>query len=108
MWMCNPKILCSRHLLGEHLECHMFVGAIKKKTSLVGYVKNNLLEIKSLIERHKQLANEIKNHKSPLSEFDFSYLRSSIIDYKINKDKALNDLLNRCPKCKEKFLKMGV
>ena len=70
MWMVNPKILCERHLLGEHCEIHMFVGAIKKQLSLNGYVENNLLECASLLERHDDLAEEMTrrgmNHASPL------------------------------------------
>ena len=30
MWMIDPKLLCRKHLLGEHLEIHMFVGTINK------------------------------------------------------------------------------
>jgi hypothetical protein len=29
MWMVNPRIMCGNHLLGEHLETHMFYGIIK-------------------------------------------------------------------------------
>jgi len=26
MWMLNPKALCRKHLMGEHVEIHMLVG----------------------------------------------------------------------------------
>ena len=26
MWMVNPGFMCNKHLLGEHVECHMLVG----------------------------------------------------------------------------------
>ncbi len=47
-WLCDPKILCNKHLLGEHVEHHMFVGTLKAKKNVDGYVRNNLLEISSL------------------------------------------------------------
>jgi hypothetical protein len=43
MWGINPKKLCNQHLLGEHLEMHMFVGCIKKGISLKGYYENKLV-----------------------------------------------------------------
>lgn len=44
MWMVDVKCLCRKHLLGEHSETHMFTGTIKKGTSILGYLKNGLLE----------------------------------------------------------------
>lgn len=41
MWKVNPKNMCRQHLLGEHVECHMFVGAILKGISLSGYIKKD-------------------------------------------------------------------
>lgn len=35
MWMVPPELMCRQHLLGEHVELHMFVGAINKGTSVV-------------------------------------------------------------------------
>jgi hypothetical protein len=70
MWMVNPKIMCNQHLIGEHLELHMFIGSIKKNISMQGYLKNNLLEPNSLYARHNELVKEIiyrgMNHKSDL------------------------------------------
>ena len=44
MWNVNPKTLCRKHLLGEHLEIHMFVGSINKKISMKGYLEKGFLE----------------------------------------------------------------
>ena len=60
MWMIDPKLLCNRHLAGEHVEHHMFLGTMKKGKSLDGYFKNNLLQLKDLIKRHDILAEEMK------------------------------------------------
>jgi len=105
MWMVNPKILCQKHLFGEHVELHMFIGTLKRKISISGYIKNNLLEILSIEQRHSELLTEIidrkYNHKSPLiiNPDLYSYLSEYEINYKIDKDKALYDLISRYPFC---------
>jgi hypothetical protein len=102
--MVDPKIMCSQHLLGEHVETHMFIGSILKKKSLNGYIVNNLLEPKSLISRHEELVVEMLNrnmgHKSALPEFSLDYLPNNIKDYKIDSKKSLANLINRCPTCR--------
>lgn len=45
MWMIDPKKMCNKHLFGEHVELHMFVGIINKNKSLAGYLKNKLIEV---------------------------------------------------------------
>jgi hypothetical protein len=45
MWMVPTKIMCDKHLLGEHVEHHMFLGSLKQGFNLDGYVKNNLFEL---------------------------------------------------------------
>jgi len=107
MWMVSPSILCNQHLLGEHLEIHMFVGSINKQLKMDGYVKNNCLEVKSLIKRHNDLAKELgrrgMKHNSSLPIIkDISYLNEKILTYKINREESLKELLNRCNKCKER------
>ena len=54
MWMVDPSLLCRKHLLGEHLECHMFVGTINKNISIKGYIKNGLCEPDKLEIRKNQ------------------------------------------------------
>ena len=99
MWLVNPKILCDKHLLGEHNECHMFAGTLAKNKSIQGYVDNNLFEPESLQSRHDILADEITNrgfkHNSNLSVH-------TTLSHKIAKYRALRELLIRCNKCKQK------
>ena len=79
MWNLNPKQMCDKHLLGEHLEMHMFVGAIKKGKSIKGFITTGLVRVYEIQNRHDQLANEMigrgMNHKAPLSfnwtEYEF-------------------------------------
>ena len=106
MWMVKPKIMCNRHLLGEHVELHMFVGTFKRKTSLEGYVKNNCLEFRSVSKRHKQLVKEMNkrgmNHKSPLEEVVTKYPKH-IINSKVDVNSSLNDLIGRCKECRKRY-----
>ena len=99
MWMINPKKMCRKHLLGEHVECHMFLGAIKRNKNLQGYIKNGLLEIESLWDRHEELAIEVIHrgykHNSPL----YVYIDDSIPKIKIDINKNIQDLKNRCKEC---------
>lgn len=104
MWMVNPKIMCRQHLLGEHVECHMFAGNLLRKRQITNYIQFNLLEPKSLISRHTQLVLEMinrgMNHNSPLPKFDMSYLPEDQLNYKVNSLLSLNELLKRCERCK--------
>jgi len=108
MWMTNPKIMCNKHLLGEHVELHMFVGSIKKKIGLDGYVKNKLLELKSIHSRHKELSIEMINrgmkHSSPLDvDVDISFYPNTVIESVVPREWSKNELLNRCIECKRRY-----
>jgi len=60
MWMVNPKIMCRQHLLGEHVEIHMFVGTLSRGKSVKGYLEKGLLEVHNLYWRHEELVEEMK------------------------------------------------
>jgi hypothetical protein len=101
-WNVPTKFLCTKHLLGEHVESHMYVGCIKKGTSLKGYIEKGLVEVHNIKNRHNELVLEmIKrgfNHKSPLEEFncyDAGY---------VNSEQNINELKNRCKSCRERIL----
>lgn len=107
MWMCNPSFMCTQHLLGEHVECHMFAGTLNRKLSMQGYIENNLFEPKSLRTRHDALAVEIEKrggvHSSPLQDFAISYLPPEQQIATINRETALHELLRRCPRCRQHY-----
>jgi hypothetical protein len=112
MWMVDPKILCRKHLMGEHVELHMFVGTFKKKKNITGYIRNNLLEICSIINRHQMLAEEMTrrgyNHQSDL-DFNLDmvgYCQPEHIKYKVDSCSALADLISRCSICKERYMEI--
>jgi ribosomal protein L44E len=103
MWMVDPKILCNRHLLGEHVELHMFVGTINHDIALTGYGKNGLVEVHNIRSRHAELVKEMKrrgmNHKSPLPGFKMFKFGQ------VNKSKNMKELANRCENCKDRINK---
>jgi len=110
MWLCDPKIMCQKHLCGEHVEMHMFLGTIKKGKKIDGYLKNNLLEPMALYWRHKQLELEMidrgYNHNSEMFDVPNTVLNISEEkrDVRINRDAALKDLLDRCPECRKRSI----
>lgn len=99
--MVDPKIMCMKHLLGEHVETHMFTGTIKKGVSVKGYLEKGLLEPENLFSRHQELVSEMisrgMNHNSPLERVGIDGLNGMI-----DKDKSLRDLTNRCEECKRR------
>lgn len=111
MWMVDPKLMCRKHLLGEHVELHMIVGAINKGKSLEGFLVDNMLEPRSIIRRHEELAEEMArrgyNHKSPLlthlavlpSSVWLGNIKKPSIEIIIDRNAAHLDLINRCEEC---------
>jgi len=102
--MVDTRILCRKHLLGEHVETHMFVGAINRGKPVQGYLDRNLLEADSLRARHDALAREMEArgyaHRSPLPE-----LQRTPQESRIDREASLKDLLARCQGCRERNAK---
>ena len=102
MWGVNPECLCRKHLLGEHLEAHMFRGTIVAGKRTNGYLKNKLVVLGKIKERHDILVKEMlrrgMNHKSPLEKFNEGV--GGIIDIKENE----KELIKRCKDCRKRFI----
>lgn len=108
MWMVDPKMMCRKHLMGEHVEMHMFLGSMLKGVSMKGYCDNNLMQPLDLKIRHDALVVEMErrgyNHKSPMSEEDFRRgfdslpFEQQIAD--IDPVPAAADLFGRCEVCR--------
>jgi len=99
--MVDPRCMCRQHLLGEHVELHMFVGTINKNKKLNGFVKNGLVEVKSIKKRHADLVAEMErrgmSHKSPLPEFEEFDL--GVVDAEVSR----KELIKRCERCRKLF-----
>lgn len=105
MWMINPKLLCRKHLFGEHGEIHKFKHNFEKKHSINKRIEQGQIEPDSMEVRHDELASEMLrrgyNHKSPYSIPDLSYLSDNQRYFKVDRHKAILDLHNRCEECKK-------
>lgn len=101
MWGVDPGVMCKRHLLGEHVEMHMFVGTILKGVLLEGtrYVSGGLVEVHNIKCRHDELVVEFcrrgypsgLDHRSPI-DYRGPWVVAGRIDISAN----LKELSNRC------------
>jgi len=103
MWCVDPKLLCRQHLLGEHVEHHMFVGFITKRRSIKGFVNKGLVEVHNIKSRHEELVKEMlsrgMNHQSPLKDFtDWN-------EGKVDRPGNITELIRRCSRCKSRIQK---
>lgn len=112
MWNIEPKYLCDKHLLGEHVEMHMFIGTLRKNKSTIGYINNKLVDLPSIITRHDELAQEMYNrgmkHQSPMTDEDSRILkdyirRNTYTLYSVDVKANIIDLSNRCEKCRKRL-----
>lgn len=98
MWNVPPQLMCNQHLLGEHVEMHMLAGAIRKGTSITGYIVGGLVETNRINSRHDELAKEMvargMNHYSPLPMVVFKPASG-----KVNTEDNLIELARRCRNC---------
>ena len=101
MWKVRPSCLCDRHLLGEHVEMHMFAGSIIKQISLKGYLEKGLVEVHNIRARHDALSREMLRrgfrHNSKLRSFG---------DYKAGRvviSNSMRELKKRCSVCRKRI-----
>ena len=99
MWMVDPKKMCRKHLLGEHVEIHMLVGTLLKGLSIEGFLERGLLEPQSARKRHDALVAEMRargySHASPLPKFP---RYECIVRVELERSEA--ELAARCPDCR--------
>lgn len=104
MWMIDPSKLCRRHLLGEHLECHMFLGTLRRGRSVTGYLENNQFEPRSLYARHEAIAAEMiargYGHHTPMRAATVEAAVAHVADVRIDTDSAQRTLMARCHLCR--------
>jgi hypothetical protein len=103
-WNVKPELMCNQHLLGEHVEMHMFVGTLNKGKSIKGYIDTGLVEVHNLRKRHDEIAKEMEkrgfSHNSLLPDFECKIIG------KVNRKENLGELRKRCKKCR-KLQKVG-
>ncbi len=109
MWMTPPGAMCRRHLLGEHVEIHMFLGSLLRGKNLGGFFDGGLLEPAALKSRHDTLAAEMERrgyrHRSPIdaAEADRALAGLAPVRRTLRVDAAASatELARRCPACAE-------
>ena len=103
MWGVNPRLLCRKHLLGEHVEMHMFVGTLRAGKSVNGYTSTGLVNLHKIRERHDELAEEMEergyDHQSPLPSFPMPVVGDKGF---VNEVENLKELARRCKDCAER------
>jgi hypothetical protein len=109
--MCDPRIMCRQHLLGEYRELFAIVGTLKRGISIAGYIRNNLIEPTSIRDRWLQLRDEMisRGYKTTkdLPGYELSHLPSQIRNYRVVRDDSLEDLISRCDACRQRYQKIS-
>lgn len=102
MWGVSPEKLCNKHLLGEHVEMHMFAGTINKGISIQGYIDKGLVNPALIQQRHEELAQEMvrrgMNHQPPPQPIP-TQPEHLVVDV----FNSGQELIKRCPFCRSKI-----
>lgn len=106
MWMCNPKGMCRKHLLGEHFEIHSHRHNFVKGHSIKGRIFPIVqIEPASMKIRHDLLALEMKargyKHASPYKQPSLKKYSLKEINAKVDRKASLIELYHRCPECRK-------
>jgi len=100
MWMVDPKKMCRKHLLGEHVEIHMKAGTLLRGRSIDGFLDRGLLEPQSAQKRHDALVAEMQSrgytHHSPLPDFPQNGCKARVL-----RQQSEAELAARCPDCRK-------
>lgn len=106
MWMIDPKLMCNKHLIGEHGELHKFLSSFRKGHKVHGRFNPVIqIQFQNYLKRHDQIAEEMINrninHKSPLINLpDFKSIYPEYYNLTVDIEKSKKDLYNRCKTCK--------
>lgn len=110
--MIPPLCMCGSHCGGEHYELHKLIGAMRKKKDLSGYFeKGPYFEPLMIKIRHDELVAEAwrrrKSHWSPISWGEWrravSYLPVSYLMARVDVDRSIREISNRCSECRERI-----
>lgn len=111
MWGVEPHVMCRQHLLGEHVEMHMLMGTLAKGISVAGYIRDGLVDVRRIAERHDQLVAEMHtrgfNHRSTaVPDATLSALIARYQDNpgRVDTEANLSELVRRCPACAVRIL----
>lgn len=101
--MVEVKLLCNRHLLGEHGEIHKHRHIFVKGYSVAGRIGQ--IEPAAMGERHDALAAEMlrrgHRHESPYKQPDLCGY--DLAGFVVDRDLSLRELSRRCDACGERI-----
>jgi hypothetical protein len=108
MWMVDPKLLCRKHLLGEHGEIHKHRHNFVKGHKIAGRIFPIVtIEPENMEKRHDALAEEMLergyNHQSPYIQPDISKYEKEEIKAKVDIKESKRELIKRCLECSKKI-----
>ena len=128
-WMCNPSLLCDKHLLGAHVETHMLVGSIAKltdpltpparkgghKSSLLGLLRKGYIDVRPswVMTYHGRIEAEMMRrgmkHDSPLYTFELAGtgLPDNCNGMHRQVARDIEDLAERCAHCRTRIYPQG-
>ena len=105
--MINPKLLCRKHLLGEHGEIHKHLPSLRKGVKIDGRMHPIVqIQLYNIEARHDYLAEEMlrrgMNHKSPLLNVpDLEKIYPHHFWKTVDVIESARDLQARCRDCFE-------
>ena len=103
MWMVDPRSMCRKHLLGEHVELHMLASTLRRGYRIDGFLEQRILEPASIIKRHNQLVCEMQRrgyeHTSPLTSRDIPERLGSKYPVRVDPEESERELRRRCDYC---------
>lgn len=106
MWMIDPRLMCKKHISGEHNEIHKHLPSLYKGVSITGRMGPPAqIQLNALQSRHDELAQYL-NHKSPL-DVDYELIRHNYREHyhtRVDPDHNLADLVYRCADCRALIL----
>jgi len=81
----------------------MFMGAIRKGTSLQGYIDKGLVDVYLIVSRHNELVMEMgrrgMNHRSPMVDEDIRLILNHTGGGNVDAEANEQELHRRCPNC---------
>lgn len=109
--MIDTKLMCDKHILGEHGEIHKHKHNFVKKHNMGGRLAfPSQISPREMQSRHDELVVEMiargMNHKSDYEQPDVEYLFNDnpySYECKIDIEHNLNDLANRCVECSKRI-----
>ena len=105
MWNVSSKLMCKKHLPGEHAEMHMFLCVVSLSKKLDGYISSGLVEIHNIKRRHDELAQEMimrgYRHNSPMN-YSSLFVRAGFVDV----ERSYEELQSRFAECRKRIRKI--